>query len=337
MIISREVHLAKRPNGTPGPECFKIVDTQLPEIGDNQVLIKNSWLSVDPYMRGRMDDRESYVPPFQLNEVMSGGAVGEVIASNHPDYRVGESVQHMLGWREYSIVDPSTPPGLKRCNSDLLPPQAYLGIAGMPGMTSYSGIVFVAEAKAGETVFVSGAAGAVGSLACQIAKILGCTVVASAGSDEKVAWLKNTLGVDEAFNYKTVSSISEALAECCPQGIDVYFENVGGAHLDAAADHMNTFGRMAVCGLISDYNEVQDTNSHSIFLRLLTKSINVRFFIVSQFYDHQDEYHQALAEWVKDGKIIREETVYEGIEQAPDAFLGLFSGHNRGKMLVKLA
>jgi len=345
MIESREIRLKARPQGMPTDECFELATVGLPEISDGEVLVRNLWMSVDPYMRGRMDDVESYIQPFQIGEPLEGGAIGQVVASKNSELAVGDFVESMLGWREYFIAnqgmidgDPANPlDGLHKRDPSLLPLQSYLGIAGMPGMTAYSGLVLLAKARAGDTVFVSGAAGAVGSTVCQIAKIKGCTVVGSAGSEKKVKWLKDTAGVDAAFNYKKVSSVSDALSKVAPRGIDVYFENVGGEHLTAAIEHMNDYGRIALCGLIADYNEPSGTEEHGLFMQILAKQVRVQGFIVTSSYDQYPKFLNELAGWIREGKIKWEETVLEGIENAPAAFLGLFSGRNTGKMLVKLA
>jgi NADPH-dependent curcumin reductase CurA len=342
MITSREIRLRQRPQGLPSPHCFELASVKLPAIKEGEVLVKNLWMSVDPYMRGRMDEKESYIAPFAVGKPMEGGAVGRVLASRNPEFAVGDYVQSMLGWREY-FVFPATGNegaefgGLQKLDDSLVPIQAYLGVAGMPGMTAYAGLMLVAQPKPGETVFVSGAAGAVGSLACQIAKIHGCTVIGSAGSEQKVAWLKQAAGVDAAFNYKKVASVSAALDVACPDGIDVYFENVGSEHLSAAILHMNTGGRIAICGLISEYNVPTGTDERGLFTHILSNSLTVRGFIVTEFWDRYPEYLKSLSDWIRDGRIKWEETVFEGIEKAPEAFLGLFAGRNLGKMLVKLA
>jgi NADPH-dependent curcumin reductase CurA len=342
MITSREIRLRKRPQGLPSPDCFDLIRVELPAIGEGELLVKNLWMSVDPYMRGRMDDVESYVPPFAIGEPMDGGAVGRVVASRNPEFVVGDYVQSMFGWREYFIYPASDDDNtafwsLNKLDDSLVPVQAHLGVAGMPGMTAYAGLMLVAQLKPGETVFVSGAAGAVGSLVCQIAKIHGCKVVGSAGSTQKVTWLKETAGVNEAFNYNEVASINDGLDAACPGGIDVYFENVGSEHLGAAVTHMNTGGRIALCGLISDYNVPAGKDEHALFMHILSNSLTVRGFIVTEFWDQYPDYLKLLSGWIRDGSIKWEETVFEGIENAVEAFLGLFAGRNLGKMLVKLA
>lgn len=343
-MISREIHLKARPKGMPTLDCFELADVDLPAIGDGEVLVKNLWMSVDPYMRGRMDDVPSYMPPFQIGEPLTGGAVGQILESKHPRYQAGEFVQSMMGWREYFIADEALISGkgnplggLHKVDGRSMPPQNYLGISGIPGLTAWSGLLKVGKAQGGETVFVSGAAGAVGSTVCQIARVQGCTVVGSAGSDEKVRWLEGTIGADAAFNYKTVSSVSDALDQACPQGIDVYFENVGGEHLSAAIGHMNPFGRIALCGLISRYNAPAQAEEHGLFMDILKKSITVRGFLAPEFFGQFREFVEQMTGWIRDGRLKQHETVLEGIAKAPEAFLGLFSGRNTGKMLVRLA
>lgn len=342
MIKSREIRLKYRPQGLPDLDCFELASVELPDINDGELLIKNLWMSVDPYMRGRMDGAESYVDPFEIGKPMDGGAIGQVVASRSVDFSVGDYVLHEYGWREHFVFSTTDTEdellgGLQKVDKTVAPIEAYLGVAGMPGMTAYAGLTTVAHLKPGETVFVSAAAGAVGSVACQIARIRGCKVVASAGSSQKVEWLKNKAGVDAAFNYKTVSSIHDAVADACPDGIDVYFENVGGEHLSAAISHMNTGGRIALCGLISQYNIPTETDEHELFSRILHNSLTVRGFIVTEFWDQYPEFLTQISKWISDGRIVWEETVFDGIESAPQAFLGLFAGRNLGKMLVKLA
>lgn len=340
MIQSREIHLVKRPQGLPGDECFELTTVDIPAIGDDEILVKNLWMTVDPYMRGRMNDVKSYVAPFALNETLEGEALGQVIESNHPDFAVGDIVESMLGWREYYAGNPDTlakaSGGIQKKIASTFPIQAYLGAAGMTGMTAYAGLMLNAQAKAGETVFVSGAAGAVGSIVCQIAKIIGCKVIGSAGSSEKVQWLKDVAGVDAAFNYKETSNIAETLAELAPEGIDVYFENVGGEHLSAAVANMNTYGRIALCGLISQYNTQTGSNVESVLWQSIAKEIRIQGFIVTSYYQHYPEYLELFSQWLSQGQLTWEETVVDGLENAPQAFRDLFSGKNLGKMLVKL-
>ena len=253
-IISREIRLKSRPKGIPKESDFELVEVPVPEMGENQLLVKNLYMSVDPYMRGRMNDIKSYIPPFQIGETLEGGSVGEVTASNNDQFKRGDMVIGFMGWREYFV---SNGAGLTRIEPGRAPVQAYLGVLGMPGLTAYCGLLEIGRPKAGETVFVSAASGAVGAIVCQIAKIKGCRVVGSAGSDEKVAWLKEEAGVDEAFNYKTVENLVKTVGQLNSGGIDIYYENVGGRHLEAALEHMNPHGRLVMCGMIGLYNATE--------------------------------------------------------------------------------
>ncbi|PHS22525.1 MAG: NADP-dependent oxidoreductase [Robiginitomaculum sp.] len=333
---SREIQLASRPVGMPQPENFKLASVELPAPGDGEVLVNNLWMSVDPYMRGRMIDRKSYVPPFQIGKALEGHAVGKVETSNNPDFAKGDLVLSMNGWREAFVSDGK---GLQKLETFGLPEQAFLGVAGMPGLTAYAGLLRILEPKEGETIFVSGAAGAVGSLVCQIAKIKGCTVVGSVGSKEKGEWLKS-LGVDEIILYKDHPdqlSLMKALKTAAPKGVDMYFENVGGDHLVAALDAMRDFGRIAVCGMISGYNDTEPKPGPWNLFNIIGKRLKVQGFIVSDHQDMLGDFVSDLAQWVPAGKVQWQETVEDGIENAPTAFLKLFTGGNTGKMLVKLS
>ncbi|EAS41512.1 NADP-dependent oxidoreductase [Photobacterium profundum] len=328
----QEIQLASRPTGIPSAENFALAQNTLPEIQDGEVLVKNLWMSVDPYMRGRMMDRASYIAPFQIGEALEGGAIGEVIESKNTEFPVGTKVNSMQGWRSHYISNGN---GLTALPVTPLPDQSFLGIMGMPGMTAWTGLFRIANLKPTDTVFISAASGAVGSVACQIAKMHGCTVVGSTGSDDKVALLKS-LGVDIVINYKKESNLTEALAKAAPQGIDVYFENVGGEHLEAALANMNDYGRMAVCGMISQYNATEPQPGPTNLAMLIIKKLKVEGFIVFDHWAHYGEFAQQMGQWIAEGKIKWEETVYEGLAEAPNAFIGLFEGKNKGKMLVKL-
>ncbi|MGH6956070.1 MAG: NADP-dependent oxidoreductase [Caulobacteraceae bacterium] len=333
MTRSREIRLRSRPAGKPTADNFELVSVDLPDPAPGQVQVRNSWMTVDPYMRGRMNDVKSYSPPFQLGEAMQGGAVGEVTASNDPSLKAGDLVQSFLGWREAF----NAPAGaVQKLETHGLPPEAFLGFAGMPGLTAYVGLLRIAELKAGDVVFVSGAAGAVGSVVCQIAKLKGHTVIGSAGGPEKIAFLKE-IGVDHAIDYKAERDLTAALMRAAPEGIDVYFENVGGAHMEAALMAAKPFGRFALCGMISQYNNTDLGEGVRGLVMAVGKSLTLRGFIVSNHADMQGAFLKDLAGWVAAGKIKHRETVREGIENAPAAFLGLFKGENLGKMLVKLA
>ncbi len=332
-IVNREVILKSRPDGMPAASNFAIRESVLPELEGNQILIKNLYMSVDPYMRGRMRDARSYAAPFGEGEVMTGGAVGEVVASNHEQFQVGDAVLHHNGWREYHI---STGIGLTRIDTSIAPIQSFLGVAGMPGQTAYFGLLRVGEPKPNETVFVSAASGAVGSLVCQIAKIRGCYVVGSVGSDAKAQWLLEEAGIDDVINYREESNLSQALRTKCPKGIDVYFENVGGVHLEAALANMNMWGRIAACGMISQYNNVDPVPGPRNLMTIVGFRLRFQGFIVSDFAEETDAFYADLRQWIQDDRIRWQETILQGIEQAPAAFIGLFKGANNGKMLVQL-
>ena len=334
MTTSREVRLKSRPVGLPVADNFEIATVTLPDPGPGEIQVRNTWMTVDPYMRGRMNDVKSYSPPFALGEAMQGGAVGEVIASNDPAFVAGDLVQSNYGWREAYNAQASM---VQKLNTFGLPPQAFLGVAGMPGMTAYAGLLRVAALKEGDVVFVSAASGAVGSVVCQIAKIKGHKVIGSAGGPEKVKFLKEELGVDVAIDYKAVPDLMKALEEAAPEGIDVYFENVGGEHLEAALNSARPFGRFALCGMISMYNATTPPPGPRNIAQAVGKQLRMEGFIVSSHYDMLPSFHKDLAEWHAAGKIKWRETVLEGIDKAPDAFLKLFSGENFGKMLVKLS
>ena len=316
----------------PSPDDFQIVETEVGEPAEGEVLVRNLYMSVDPYMRGRMRDRKSYVAPYGLGETMTGGAVGRVVASRAAGLSEGDHVLSNFGWREAFRAPAERVQPL----GDLAaPPSAYLGIMGMPGMTAYTGLLAAAALKDGETVFVSGAAGAVGSVAGQIAKVKGCRVVGSAGSAEKVRWLVDELGFDHAFDYHDADLRAE-LRKGAPEGLDVYFDNVGGDHLQAAISCMREFGRIALCGAISMYNDTEPAPGPSNLARAIGLRLNIRGFLV-RHYDHmRDDFLRDMGGWLADGSITYRETVYEGIESAPEAFIGLFTGANIGKMVVRL-
>lgn len=332
-VMTREIRLKSRPVGLPAAENFELAETALPEPSQGEVLVRNLWMSVDPYMRGRMYDRPSYVPPFQLGQVLQGGAVGRIEQSHHPEFQPGDLVESMNGWREAFV---SVGGAVQKLPNDAVPPQAYLGVLGMPGLTAYSGLARIGEPKVGETVFVSGAGGAVGATVCQIAKQRGCTVVASAGTDAKLAWLKSA-GVDAVVNYKTCGNLLEAVRAAAPKGVDVYFDNVGGDHLEVALELARPFARFVECGMISAYNDTKPKPGPSNIIYVVGKSIKMQGFIVMNYIDMRDQFRAEMSGWIRDGKMKWEETVETGIENAPKAFLGLFSGANSGKMLVKLA
>ncbi len=332
-LISREIRLKARPVGVPKEGDFELAEVAVPEIGVNQLLVKNLYMSVDPYMRGRMIDRKSYIPPFQVGQTLEGGSVGQVVESSNDQFKPDDIVVNFQGWREYFVSDGA---GLTRIDPGETPLQAYLGTLGMPGLTAYCGLLEIGKPVEGETVFVSAASGAVGSIVSQIAKIKGCRVVGSAGSDEKVAWLRETAGVDEAFNYKTTGDLVETVGRLCPGGIDVYYENVGGLHLEAALEHMNTYGRIVMCGMIDQYNAIEPPAGPSNLGYVISKQLRMQGFIVMEYMDKLPQFYGDMGKWIAGGKIKWKETVMEGIENAPAAFIGLFNGENFGKMVVKL-
>jgi NADPH-dependent curcumin reductase CurA len=333
MPKSREWHLVARPQGWPRPEDFALVETDVPEPGPGQVLVRNLYLSVDPYMRGRMNDVKSYSPPYQLNEPMTGGALGRVVASGADGLQAGDHVLHPLGWREYALVDAAH---TAKVDPEAAPLSAYLGVLGMTGLTAYAGLLRIAELAPGETVFVSGAAGAVGSQAGQIAKLKGAArVIGSAGSDEKVALLTEEYGFDAAFNYKK-GPVAEQLAAAAPDGIDVYFDNVGGDHLQAAISSLRLHGRAALCGAIAQYNATDPQPGPSNLALLVGKRLTLRGFLVGDHQDLRPEFAREVGGWLREGKLRHRETVVTGIEEAADAFLGVLRGDNTGKMLVAL-
>ncbi|MBA4795439.1 MAG: NADP-dependent oxidoreductase [Phenylobacterium sp.] len=326
MPVSREVHLVQRPSGMPREDEFQIVETNVPDAADGQVLVQNLYMSVDPAMRPRLTAGQ------ELNEAMMGGALGRVVQSKHGDFAVGDLVSNRLGFREYFVSDGK---GLSKLTpAEGLPLTVHMHALGMTGFTAYGGILFIGALKEGEQVFVSTAAGAVGSVAAQIAKIKNCYVVGSTGSEDKAAWLRDEVGLDAVINYKT-QAIRQALEEATPKGIDVYFENVGGEHLEAALRRMNTLGRIPVCGMISGYNEGQApvrNLSNIIYSRVM-----LRGFVGTDFMHLQPDFQRDMAGWLREGKIKYQETVMDGIASAPKALIGLMEGANTGKMLVKLA
>lgn len=333
MTTSREIRLQSRPVGLPTAENFSLQKVELPDPGPGEVQVRNRWMTVDPYMRGRMNEGRSYAPPFELGKAMQGGAVGEVIASSAPGFAAGDLVLSMFGWREAFNAKASS---VEKLDTHGLPPEAFLGAAGMPGLTAYVGLTRVAAPKSGDVVFVSAAAGAVGSMVCQIARIHGHRVVGSAGGAEKIAFLKE-IGVDAAIDYKAAPDLAEALRRAAPAGIDVYFDNVGGEHLEAALACARPFGRFALCGMISQYNATTPPAGPRNLVLAVGKRLRLEGFIVTDHADLRPAFLADLSRWVAEGKIRWRETIVEGLEKAPEAFLSLFEGRNVGKMLVKLS
>ncbi|MBY8877770.1 NADP-dependent oxidoreductase [Actinacidiphila acidipaludis] len=333
MPTSREWHLVARPQGWPEPADFALVETEVPEPGPGQILVRNSFLSVDPYMRGRMNDVKSYAPPYELGKPMLGGAVGRVVASAADGIAVGDHVLHGLAWREYALLDAAHAVVV---DPEAAPLPAYLGVLGMTGLTAYAGLLRVARFAEGETVFVSGAAGAVGSQVGQIARLKGAArVVGSAGSDEKAALLVDEYGFDAAFNYKK-APVAEQLRAAAPDGIDVYFDNVGGEHLEAAIGALRVHGRAALCGAIAQYNATEPPPGPRNLGLLIGKRLTLAGFLVTDHQDLQPEFVREVGGWLREGRLRYRETVVTGIEHTLDAFLGLLRGENTGKMVVAL-
>ncbi|MFD8420102.1 NADP-dependent oxidoreductase [Streptomyces sp. NPDC059466] len=331
--VSREWHLTARPVGWPKPEDFALVEAEVPQPGEGQVLVRNKYVSVDPYMRGRMSAAKSYAAPYELGKVMQGGAVGEVVASRAEGIEAGDHVLHFLGWREYAVVDAKQ---AVKVDPEAAPLSAYLGVLGMTGLTAYAGLLRVASFKEGDSVFVSGAAGAVGSQVGQIARLKGASrVIGSAGSDEKVKLLVEEYGFDAAFNYKN-GPVAEQLREAAPDGVDVYFDNVGGDHLEAAIGRLNRDGRIAVCGMISVYNNTEPAPGPRNLARLIQTRGRIQGFLVGDHYDLQSQFVQEVGAWVRSGDLKYSETVVEGIENNLEAFFGVLRGDNTGKMIVKV-
>ncbi len=329
MTTTRQIQLTARPQGVPTLDDFRTVEVELPSPTAGQVLVRNTFLSVDPYMRGRMNDVKSYVPPYALDAAMHGGAVGVVEASESERVPVGSTVLHQAGWREHAVLGERE---VRVVDTSVAPASAYLGALGMPGMTAYVGLTAVAHLAEGETVFVSGAAGAVGSMVGQIAKRLGAAkVIGSAGSPEKVAWLTDELGFDAAFDYSQ-GPVVKQLAPHAP--VDVYFDNVGGDHLEAAIFHMADFGRLALCGAIAGYDTPVPGPRN--LMMAISKRLTLRGFIVTDHADLAGEFYSTVGPWLASGEVRYRETVLDGFDRTIEAFLGLASGVNTGKMLVRL-
>ncbi len=332
-VRSTEVRLAARPHGWPTAETFEITQAELPDPAPGHLLVRNKLMSVDPYMRGRMDDRKSYVAPFKVGEALEGGAVGEVVESAVDGFKPGDTVLHGLGWREYALVDARS---AAKVDPSLAPIGAYLGVLGMTGLTAYAGLLRTAEFKPGDVVFVSSAAGAVGQVVGQLAKHRGAAkVIGSAGSAAKVAFLKDDLGFDEAFDYHD-GPVHAQLKRAAPDGIDVYFDNVGGEQLEAAISALNVHGRVTVCGMISVYNATEPTPAPRNLAMVIGKRLTLRGMLVSDHGDLRDTFVEEVAPLVADGRIKHHETVFEGLERAPEAFLAMLRGDGLGKNLVSI-
>jgi len=329
---SREIHLNAYLKGEPKPENYALVETDVPEPKDGEVTVKNHYISVDPYMRGRMSGIRTYVGPFEIGQVMEGGAVGEVVASKFDGLKPGDFVNSMFGWREAY-----TAPGkaVQKIDTSALPPQAYLGIAGLTGLTAYVGIRRIIDLKPGETMWMSAGAGAVGTAGIQFAKAMGANVVATAGGAEKCEVVKG-LGADHVVDYKATDNLTAAIQAVAPKGIDAYFENVGGTHFTAALNTLKPKGRIAACGMIQRYNDAQPATITDNLTFIVGKSLMIQGYIVTDHADMMGDFIKDLSAWMAAGQIKPAETIIEGIENAPEAFMGLFSGRNTGKMLVKL-
>ena len=334
-MTNKQIVLTARPVGFPKDSDFKLIESPIPNAGDGQILVQSIFVSVDPYMRGRMNDVKSYAAPVAIGGVMGGGAVGKVIQSNNTSFKEGDIVEGMFGWQEYAV---SNGQGVRKIDPSLAPISTALGILGMPGLTAYFGLLEIGKPRPGETVVVSGAAGAVGSVVGQIAKIKDCRAVGIAGADDKVAYLTGELGFDAALNYKTVDDYYAKLKELCPNGIDVYFDNVGGAITDAVFRLINTKARISICGQISQYNlEKVEFAPRSILTSLLVKQARAEGFLVFQFADRYPEALGQMAQWLNEGKLKYAEDIEEGIENTPRAFMAMLKGRNTGKQLVKVA
>jgi len=329
---SREIHLVSRPTGVPTPANFTLASVELPPLQSDEVLVRNLFMSVDPYMRGRMNEGKSYVPSFELGQPLEGGAVGEVVESRSSQFKAGDVVTSSQGWRE-CFVTPAR--NLHGVNRDVKPLAVYLGTLGMTGMTAWAGLKLV-EVKAGETVYLSGAAGAVGNVAGQLAKLGGCQVIGSAGSAEKVKFLLEECGFHHAFNYHD-APVLEQLNHAAPQGIDVYFDNVGGEALEAALSALRVHGRIIACGGISGYNETKPRPGPANLFNITTKRLTMKGLIVGDWLGRQAEFEKEVGGYFKAGQLRNKETVVQGIDHAVEAFIGLFAGHNIGKMVVALA
>lgn len=330
---NRQIILKSRPAGRPTKDNFEIKPVEVPTPREGELLLKALYISVDPYMRGRMNDSKSYVEPFVVGEPINGGAVAEVTESRHPDFSAGDVVvSRPLAWQEYQTV-PAT--SVQKVDKSSVPLSYYMGILGMTGLTAYFGLLDIGQPKKGETVVISGAAGAVGTAVGQIAKIYGCRVVGIAGSDEKLRYLKDELQFDEVINYRTETDMEQAIARTCPNGVDIYFDNVGGEISDAVMANINKFARIIICGQISLYNATSVPTGPRIQTTILKKSALMKGFIISDYAERLPEGMAKLTEWVKEGKLQNKETIVKGFDNLPEAFIGLFDGVNTGKLVVE--
>lgn len=333
MYTNREWVLAKRPAGEPSMDCFELEETETAALTTGELLVQTRYLSVDPYMRGRMSDSESYAEPWAVGEPLNGGIVGEVVEAETDAYDTGDLVTGEGTWAEYSVMDAAD---VTAVDPSVAAPEAYLGVLGMPGRTAYFGLLEVGDPSPGETVVVSGAAGAVGSVVGQIAKLNGCRVVGFAGTDEKTTWLTEELGFDAAINYKSTDGYQAALADAAPGGVDVYFDNVGGPITDAVFTQLNLDARVAVCGQIAHYNDETVPTGPRKLPQLIAPRATVQGLLVGDFANRFGVATEQLSEWVASGDLSHRETIVEGLSNAPDAFLGIFSGDNIGKQVVQV-
>lgn len=332
-MMNKTILLEKRPVGKPQLSDFKFVSNEVETITEGEVLLKTTYVSVDPYLRGRMSDAKSYVPPFELHKPISSGIVAEVIESKNKNFEKGDFVSGLLAWQE---IQKSNGEGLLKIDASKAPLSTYLGVLGMTGLTAYLGLTEIGKPKKGETIVISGAAGAVGSVVGQVAKLLGCKVIGIAGTDDKVAMLKSSLGFNEAINYNTTKNMAEAIKKAAPNGVDIYFDNVGGPISDAVLFNINKFARIIICGAISVYNTTEVPTSVSVQPFLVKNSALMQGFIVSNYAKKFPKAIEQLSQWLAEGKLTYAETVVEGFDTIPQAFLDLFDGKNNGKMLVKI-
>ncbi len=331
--MNKTITLNKRPVGKPQLSDFKLIDEEMPVVKEGEILLKTKFVSVDPYLRGRMSDAKSYVPPFELEKAMASGVVAEVIESQNDQFKAGDFVTGMLAWKEFQT---STGADLLKIDDKIAPLSNYLGVLGMTGLTAYFGLTEIGKPKKGETIVVSGAAGAVGSVVGQIGKLMGCRVIGIAGTDEKIEMLKLKFGFDEAINYNTTKDMTKAIAEVCPDGVDIYYDNVGGEISDSVHANINRLGRIIVCGAISAYNDTSQPQGPRVEHFLIRKSAMMQGFIVSNYADQFPEGMKQLSTWLSEGKLTYSETIVNGFEQIPQAFIDLFDGKNKGKMIVKI-
>lgn len=336
-VVNRQVTLASRPVGAPATANFALETTSVPQVADGELLLRTVFLSLDPYMRGRMSDAKSYAKPVAVGATMVGGTVSRVQKSRHPDYQVGDWVLSHNGWQDYAVSDGA---GLVKLDPDSAPPSYALGVLGMPGFTAYMGLLDIGRPKAGETLVVAAATGAVGSVVVQIAKLKGCRVVAIAGGEDKCRYAVDTLGADVCIDHEA-DDFARKLTQACPEGVDVYYENVGGKVFDAVLPLLNTSARIPVCGLISQYNATSLPKGPDrlglLMGTILTKRMTVKGFIIFDDYGHRyDEFARDMASWVAQGKVRYREQIVDGLERAPQAFIGLLQGDNFGKLVVRV-